>query len=179
VDDHPVAPLVLLLAFVVRPLTLLPVTVLTAFSGFLLGPVLGFAMAAVAVVSTSLIPYTLTRLARGRPARTQDPAWGATLAIRPYEAVLAARLAMMPGDLVNVASGLLRVPVASFVVATAVGGSPGLLVGVLAGASLQGRFRIDATGVEWPLVAASAAILIVSVVAARSLARRSRPSGTA
>jgi uncharacterized membrane protein YdjX (TVP38/TMEM64 family) len=176
IDGRPSAPLLLAAAFLVRPLTLLPVTVLTAFSGFLLGPLLGFLLATVAVVTTSLIPYGLTRLARGRPHGPVGPGWRSTLATHPFASVLAARLAMLPGDLVNVAAGLLRVPVASFVAATALGGAPGLLVGALAGASLHGAFRIGGMGVDGRFVAASFAVLIVSLAVARVLGRATRPA---
>jgi uncharacterized membrane protein YdjX (TVP38/TMEM64 family) len=170
------APLALAGAFLVRPATLLPVTVLTAFCGFLFGPVLGFVLASVAVVSTSLIPYGVTRLVRGRSVIEGPSGWRATLARRPFESVLTARLAMVPGDVVNVAAGLLRVPVAAFVAATAIGGAPGLLVGVLAGAGLQGAFRVEGASVGWPLVLASAAVLGVSLAVARFLRRRGHPA---
>ena len=172
VEGRKGAPLILLLAFVLRPITLLPVTVLSAFCGFLLGPLLGFAVALVAVVSTSLIPYTFTRMARGRPLQRPRSGWLAMLATHPFEAVLAARLAMLPGDLVAMTAGLLRVPVAPFVAATAIGGSPGLLISVLAGASLQGTFHAGGGSVGWPLVAASVGTLVVSLGIARALRRR-------
>lgn len=174
IDEHPLAPVLLLLLFLVRPVTLLPVTVVTAFSGFLLGPLLGFATATLAVTATSLIPYLFTRAARGT-RRTSLPAeegWRRTLATHPFEAVLAARLAMMPGDLVNVASGLLRVPMPTFLVATALGGAPGVTIGVLAGASLHGAFRFEGVQVDAPLLLASAGVMVLSLIVSRVLARR-------
>jgi uncharacterized membrane protein YdjX (TVP38/TMEM64 family) len=175
-EGNAFAPLALAVAFLVRPVTLLPVTVLTAFCGFLFGPVLGFALASVAVVSTALIPYGFTRLVRGRGVTERASGWRSALARRPFESVLTARLAMVPGDVVNVAAGLLRVPVAVFVAATAIGGAPGLLVGVLAGAGLQGAFRVDGASVGWPFVLASATVLGVSLVVSRLLRRRARPA---
>jgi uncharacterized membrane protein YdjX (TVP38/TMEM64 family) len=175
VEGRSSAPLILLLAFLLRPITLLPVTVLTAFCGFLLGPLLGFAVALVAVVGTSLIPYTFTRMARGRPLQRPRSGWLAMLGTHPFESVLAARLGMIPGDLVNMTAGLLRVPIAPFVAATAIGGSPGLLVSLLAGATLQGTFRAEGASVPWPLAAASVGMLVVSLGISRALRRSARP----
>ena len=175
VEGRKGAPALLLLAFLLRPITFLPVTVLTAFCGFLLGPLLGFSVALVAVVGTSLIPYTFTRMARGRPLQRPRGGWLAMLSTHPFESVLAARLAMIPGDLVSMTAGLLRVPVASFVAATAIGGAPGLLVSLLAGSALQGTFRVDGTSMPWPLAAASVGMLLVSLGISRALRRRVRP----
>jgi uncharacterized membrane protein YdjX (TVP38/TMEM64 family) len=164
---------VLLVAFALRPVTLLPPTVLTAFAGFLLGPWLGFVVATLAVVSTSLVPYGAARLLRGRSLRPPRSGWRSALARRPFAAVLSARLAMLPGDLVNVSAGVLRVPLWPFVAATVLGGSPGMLVGVLAGASLRGsRFSADALTLDLRLLVGALVVLLVSVAVAALLRRR-------
>jgi uncharacterized membrane protein YdjX (TVP38/TMEM64 family) len=164
---------VLVVAFAIRPLTLLPPTVLTAFAGFLLGPWLGFVVATLAVVSTSLVPYGAARLLRGRSLRPPRAGWRSALTRRPFAAVLVARLTMLPGDLVNVSAGVLRVPLWPFVAGTVLGGSPGMLVGVLAGASLRGsRFSVDALVLDLRLLVAALAVLLVSLAVAALLRRR-------
>jgi uncharacterized membrane protein YdjX (TVP38/TMEM64 family) len=180
VGGGPGGVLVLLVAFALRPLTLLPATVLTAFSGFLLGPVVGFAVAVGALLLTSLAPYAVARLARGRRASVRSVrGWRAALARRPFEAVLTARLAMLPGDFVSAAAGMLRVPLLSFVAATAVGGLPGAAVGVLAGASIHGRFRIEGAAIDWRLAVASGVVLVVSLLIARAVRSWSGSGGRA
>ena len=168
----------LLAAFAVRPLTLLPSTVLTAFAGFLLGPALGLALATVAVTLTSLLPYGAARVMRGRAVRPPRAGWRSELARRPFAAILGARLMMLPGDLVNAAAGVLRVPLLPFVGATLLGGAPGLLVGVLAGASLRGsRFEPDALQFDARLLVAAAVVLLVSLGLAAIVRRRSGAAG--
>lgn len=163
----------LLVAFVLRPVTLLPSTVLTALAGFLLGPGLGVAVALVAVTATSLVPYGVARWVRGRRLRPPKQGWRSALARHPFSAVLAARLMMLPGDLVNVSAGVLRVPLLPFATATAVGGSPGILAGVLAGASLRGsRFALDALHLDLRLLLWAAALLVVSLLVSLLLRRR-------
>lgn len=164
---------VLAIAYAIRPITLLPSTVLTAFTGFLLGPWLGFGVSLVAVIATSLVPYGAARVLRGRAVRAPRAGWRSALAKRPFEAVLTARLTMLPGDLVNVSAGVLRVPVWPFLSATALGGAPGLLVGVLAGASLRGsRFTASALSLDLRLLAGAVALLVVSLIVASLLRRR-------
>jgi len=166
----------LIVAFALRPLTLLPATVLTAFAGFLLGPWWGFVVANTAVVTTSLLPYGIARWLRGRSLRPPRQGWRSALARRPFTAVLTARLTMLPGDLVNASAGVLRVPLLPFVTATALGGSPGILVATLAGASLQGsRFALDALVLDLRLLAAAIAVLLVSLVLATRLRGRDGP----
>ncbi len=163
----------LLVAFLLRPVTLLPSTVLTALAGFLLGPALGVVVALVAVTATSLVPYGVARWVRGRRLRPPKQGWRSALARHPFSAVLAARLMMLPGDLVNASAGVLRVPVLPFTVATALGGSPGILAGVLAGASLQGsRFALDALQLDLRLLLWAAVLLLVSVAVSLLLRRR-------
>jgi uncharacterized membrane protein YdjX (TVP38/TMEM64 family) len=159
-DAHPAAPGLLLVAFALRPLTLLPVTVLTAFAGFLLGPVGGFLLALAAVTLTSLVPYAIARAARrGEPGGS-------------FLAVAAARLAMLPGDAVSAVAGVVRVPLTTFLAATALGGAPGVLVGVLAGAGVGEAFEVGSVVPDMRLILGSAAILVLSLLVAWRLRRR-------
>lgn len=173
---------VLLLAFAVRPLLLVPVTVLTAFAGWWLGTALGFAVAWGAATVSAAVPYALARALRGSPAERDAPqrAWRRLVSRDPFQTVLVARLMMLPGDFVSAAAGLLRVPWWRFLAATALGGAPGLAVGVLAGASLDTGDVFDVTAVRvepLTLVAAGAAFAAAYGLAAW-LRRRSRRAAT-
>jgi uncharacterized membrane protein YdjX (TVP38/TMEM64 family) len=181
---------VLLAAFAVRPALLLPVTVLTAFSGWWLGPWLGFAVAWVAVTLSAAVPYATARALRGgerSPPRsdaapTRDAGgggWRGALARDPFRSVLVARLMMLHGDLVSAAAGALRVPWGSFLAATAIGGAPGLAVGVLAGASLPTgeAFALEAVRLDpWALAAAVGTFAVAWGVAALLRRRSPRPA---
>jgi uncharacterized membrane protein YdjX (TVP38/TMEM64 family) len=173
----------LLLAFAVRPLLLLPVTVLTAFCGWWLGPVVGYLVALTAVSTTSLVPYAIARFARGAPAvgpaASAPSGWRGALTREPFRAVLLARLMMLPGDFVSAAAGALRVPWGTFLAATALGGAPGLAVGVLAGASLpRGRaFGVEVLHLDPWLLAGAIGAFALAWGSAEVLRRRSkRPS---
>jgi uncharacterized membrane protein YdjX (TVP38/TMEM64 family) len=173
---------VLLAAFAVRPLLLIPVTVLTAFAGWWLGPWLGFAVAWGAVTASAAVPYGLARALRGpTPASGSPGGWRGALGRDPFRTVLVARLMMLPGDLVSAAAGAVRVPWGPFLGATALGGAPGLAVGVLAGAALD-----DTDGFAWSEVQVDPTTLVAAAVAyavagglAWALRRRSRRGASA
>jgi Uncharacterized conserved protein len=103
----------------------------------------------------------------GRLAR-----WAQQLRERAFEAILFARLASLPGDAVNVMAGASRTPFVPFLAATALGGSPGLLAVVLAGASVEGAFRLDAASFRPGLLLASLALAGLSIFIARWARRR-------
>lgn len=168
----PRALLGLFLVYLIRPLLLLPITILTAFSGFLLGPVWGSLYALAAVLASASVAYVLARyLGAGR---VPEGNWWRMLQDRSFEALVTARLMMLPGDAVNYAAGALRIDFWAFALATAVGGLPGLLVGVLAGASVEGGFEFEGFRLNpWYLVA-SAVLLVVSLATSRLLRSRLR-----
>lgn len=180
---EPWAPVWLLLIYLIRPVFLLPVSLLTVATGTLFGAVWGMIYAVVAVLLTATVAYLLGRFfgdnasaasrtvpqtsARG-PA---TPAWTTRLRRYPFETVLLSRFLFVPGDLVNYAAGYLRVSWLAFIGATAIGGLPGLLIGVLAGASLEST----SARVEFRpgYLVASAGLLIVSLGVSWVLGRRS------
>ena len=162
-QDDPLAPLFLLLIYLVRPLLLLPVGLLTIAVGLLFGALWGTVYALLASLLTAAVAYWLGRLfGRGLPAA--QAGWLGRLKQYPFETVLLCRFLAVPGDLVNYAAGYLKISFAAFLGATAIGGSPGLFVAVLAGASLtslterSARFSLD-----WRYLLASAILLALSL----------------
>lgn len=169
-SGNPWALVGLMAVFAIRPLLLLPITVLTAFSGFLLGPVWGTLYALVAVLVSASIAYGLARFLGA--GHVPEGRWWTLLRERSFEALVTARLMLLPGDAVNYAAGALRIDFGAFVLATALGGLPGLLVGVLAGASVEGVFAFEGVRLNAGYLLASAVLLVVSLTASRLLRRR-------
>lgn len=171
--------------YLVRPLLLLPVTVLTAFCGYLFGPVWGAAAAHVAATASASVAYLMVRRWRGRHSAgaangsaVVPPGWMGRLRHGTFEAVLVSRLSFVPGDLVNGAAGALALPFGPFVAATALGGLPGTVVGVLAGAGMRGQdFRAAAIAVRPGFIVASLALALLSLAVAVTLRRRLRAAG--
>ena len=173
--DDPLAPFYLLFVYLVRPLFLLPVGLLTVAVGLLFGAFWGTVYALFAALLTAAVAYWLGRLFGGDLPKAARAGWLGRLKQYPFETVLLCRFLAVPGDLVNYAAGYLKISFAAFVGATAIGGTPGLLVAVLAGASLTSlserstRFSLD-----WRYLLASAILLLLSLGGSWLLRRRTR-----
>lgn len=167
---EPLAPLWLLAVYLVRPLLLLPASLLIVATGVLFGPVWGTVYATLATLLSTIVAYFLgRRFGTDLPGET-EVAWSQRLKAYPFETVLLSRFLFVPGDLVNYLSGYLKIDLAAFVGATLIGGAPGLLVGVLAGASLEpnaATFSLKPT-----YLLASAGLLLVSLGVSWWLRRR-------
>lgn len=168
---EPLAPLWLLGVYLVRPLLLLPITLLTIAAGMLFGPVWGSVYAAVGALLSSSVAYLFGRLF-GQDAVKGKSGWLPKLTQRPFDTVLLCRFLGVPGDLVNYAAGYLRISFAAFTLATLVGGLPGLLAGALAGASITSVTEAR-LGLQWEYLAASAVLLLLGLAVSWGVRRRS------
>jgi uncharacterized membrane protein YdjX (TVP38/TMEM64 family) len=163
----------LLAVYLIRPLLFLPITLLTVFAGFLYGAVWGTVYATLATLLSCAVAYVVGRFLGGDNVNLQR-GWLERLRERSFETILISRLTFLPGDLVNYAAGFLKISFVSFLVATAIGGMPGLLVGVLAGASLE-TFNADGFRLNPWYIVASLVMLALSLLGSRLL-RRHQPS---
>ncbi len=167
---NPAALLVLVAIYLVRPLLLLPMTALTVFVGFLLGAVWGTLFALVMVLLSATTAYLLARWLG--PRRPPEGSLATGFRTRAFEAVLIARLTFIPGDLVNYTAGIVAIPFGSFALATALGGLPGLLMGVLAGAAIEGAFSFSGLRLNPWFLLASGLLLLGSLSLSSYLRRR-------
>ena len=166
----PLAPLWLLAVYLVRPLLLLPVSLLTVATGAVFGAVWGTVYATVATLLSVAVAYSVGRRFGTALPDESGASWSQRLRNYPFETVLLSRFLFVPGDLVNYVSGYLRINLAAFLGATLIGGTPGLLVGVLAGASLEPEATSFSLNPSYVL--ASAALLLVSLGVSWWLRRR-------
>jgi uncharacterized membrane protein YdjX (TVP38/TMEM64 family) len=171
--ESPYRFFLLLTVYLIRPLLFLPITLLTVFAGFLYGAVWGTAYATLATLVSCAVAYVVGRFLGSGSVNLQK-GWLERLRERSFETILISRLTFLPGDLVNYAAGFLKISFVSFLVATAIGGMPGLLVGVLAGASLE-TFSSDGFKLNPWYIVASLVMLVFSLLGSRLL-RRNQPS---
>lgn len=172
-SGSPYSFLLLLAIYIIRPVLLLPITLLTVFAGFLYGAFWGTLYSLIASLLSASIAYFIGRFLRGDKIKLQGN-WLERLRERSFETVLTSRLIFLPGDLVNYACGFLKISFTAFLLATALGGLPGLLVGVFAGASLE-TFSADGFRLNPWYIVASLVLLVVSLLVSRVL-RRNQPS---
>jgi uncharacterized membrane protein YdjX (TVP38/TMEM64 family) len=169
-----------LLVYLARPIVLFPASILTIVGGILFGPVLGVIVVIVAANASAMIAYGVGRLLGHAPdtgsGAADDSAsftrrWSNRMRENSFETVLIMRLLFLPYDLVNYASGILRLRWLPFLLATALGSLPGTVSFVLLGASIdsvdEGLGGID----PW-ILGASIVIFVISLLLARRLRRR-------
>lgn len=161
--------------YLVRPLLLFPATVLTVAAGLVFGPVAGTALVVVAANASALVAYGVG-WSLGRAPGDGDvdglvSRWSARLRRSSFETVLVMRLLFLPYDLVNYASGMLRVRWGPFLAATAIGSLPGTVSFVLLGASIE-RLDEGVGGISPNTLVASVALIVASLLGARLLRSR-------
>ncbi|RLM57122.1 DedA family protein [Halobellus sp. Atlit-31R] len=145
----------------VRPLLAWPTTLLAVLLGYGVGPA-GFPIAIALVTLTSVPPYLLARRF-GRTGRVADAGEAFRERTGDVRSVVASRLVPAPSDVVSVAAGLAGVPLSAFLVGTAIGEIPWVLVGILAGSSAETLAAGDLAGAT-DLRVVVAAVLVAALL---------------
>lgn len=172
------APLAFLGAYVVRTILLIPISLFSLASGLLFGLGVGIVIAYAGAVLSALIAYAMGYWLRGTPlADEATNAFTRLLQRRPFEVILGTHLTLLPYDLVNVISGMLRAHGPAFVLAVLIGLLPGILSLVSLGASIDfEQFLTDGLSIgifDWRYLLFSAVVFVVSVLGARWYRNRS------
>ncbi len=183
--DHPLGPVLYVMVCAVRPLFVFSSSVLTIGAGHLYGPTLGLLVVTVGQNAGAVLAYALAatfgaELAGRALAHPRLRGAASRLRRNAFATVLTLRLVFTPYDAVNYTAGALRLPLRAFVTATLLGSLPGALTFLLFGASI-GDLSVLADG-RWPSIdpwtlAASAALLAVTLTVSRTIRRRSALPG--
>ncbi len=177
------APLIFLGAYMIRPLLFIPVTLFALSSGLFFGLWWGIPLALCGAVISGAVAHYVGRLLRGQgisstpdisdsPSRTRY-----MLAHRPFEVILGLHLTLLPFDMVNYTSGLLRVHTPSVLGGIALGLLPGTISMVSIGAGIDfERFLADGFSVsliDWRYMLLALAVFIIATTTSH-IYRRSR-----
>ncbi|MEX2543301.1 MAG: VTT domain-containing protein [Trueperaceae bacterium] len=172
---RPWAPAGLLALYLLRPLLLVPVTILNLASGLLLGLQAGLALAITGTLLSATVGYGIGRFS-GSPDLTEklSSRWPLvrTLRRRSFETVVAGGLMYLHADMVNLPAGLLRIHFPTFLIGITFGNALTLSTAVLAGASVEGGLRDAKISVEPEYLVLAAALFLVSLALAYLLRRR-------
>ncbi|MCX6040107.1 MAG: VTT domain-containing protein [Caldilinea sp.] len=184
-SSNPVAPLLYILAYAVRPLLLLSSILLTVSGGFLFGAGWGAFYTVIGANLSATVAFWVGR-SFGQAILSEKGASGLIqeyaqrMRQESFETVLVMRFLFLPYDLVNYLAGLLRIRYAPFLWATLLGSLPGTVAFVLVGAALDPD-QLSAlllTGqppqLDWRLLVGSLAMLAVSFGLSRFLKSRKR-----
>lgn len=135
-------PLLFVAAFVLRPVLFIPATMMTVISGFIFGPAFGLAYALIGDVASASAGYFIGRYFGEDFLKTAEEITfikknARQMRENSFVTVLVLRFLILPQDLVNYASGFLKIRWFSYAIATAIGALPGIIVFSQFGASLQ------------------------------------------
>lgn len=171
-------PIVFGVAYLLRPLLLFPASIMTIAAGLLFGPVAGTLIVVLVANASAMLAYVIGRGLAGDPKQTAGDEqagliarWGQRMRSNSFESVFIMRLLFLPYDLVNYASGALRIRWTSFLLATVLGTLPGTVSFVLLGASVE-RLDEGLGGINPITIVVSVAIFVASIVIARMVKQR-------
>lgn len=181
--QNPLGLIIMLLLFMLRPLLLLPSTVLIAMMGFLYGIFLGLIYGQIFIVASSSLAYIIGRYFgkdNNWVAKNQlfDTQIFDTMRKNSFESVLLSRLLFLPGDLVNYGAGFFKVSYLGFLGGTLLGGLPGMLMVILAGAAIEGEFNAGKLVIHKGYLLISTAILLLSLALSWWLRTRQKRSSS-
>ena len=176
---RPWAPAGVLALYLVRPLVLVPITVVNLTSGFVLGAWPGLALALTGTLASASVGYAIGRLlgtfglASALPER-----WPIlrTLRRRGFESVVAGGLMYLHAEAVNLPAGLMRIRFRVFLAGIAVGNTLTMTSAVLAGASVEGGLRDATVAIDGTTLLLALALFAVSLALASWMRRRNAPA---
>ena len=172
------APWAVLIAYLLRPLLLIPISLINLTCGFFLGAWPGLAVALVGTLLSASVGYGIgAGLRSAHDVERWSRRWRfvAMLRRRGFESVVAGGLMYLHADMVNLPAGLLRIPFPRFLAAISLGNALTMTTAVLAGASVDGTLADARIEIDAALLAAAGALFAISVTLAAALRRRIRP----
>ncbi len=174
--DSPLAPLIIVGAYVVGELVVFPVNILIAVTVIVFGPTLGIVYALVGCVLSSIAPYEIGRVLpfarlRGRTAARMHRL-SAELTEHSVLAIMLVRIVpVAPYSVVSVVAGAARMPRRAYLLGTALGMLPGIVVSALFIDRILAAIRAPGPLTVVLVVVAAAVIGIMAFAIRRHLAR--------
>jgi uncharacterized membrane protein YdjX (TVP38/TMEM64 family) len=182
VAERPWAPVGVLALYLLRPLLLVPITVVNLASGFVLGFLPGLALAMTGTLASASVGYGIGRLLGSFGLVGELPTrWAMLRALRrrSFESVVAGGLMYFHADAVNFPAGLLRIRFPVFLAGIAVGNTLTMTSAVLAGSSVEGSLRDATVAVDGTTLLLALGLFTISLTLASWLRRRSAAHGRA
>ncbi|MBN9415477.1 MAG: VTT domain-containing protein [Candidatus Eremiobacteraeota bacterium] len=175
-ETHPAGPAVFILAFCVRPMTMLPAALYNLAAGYCFGGAWGFVWGHLAGTVAAALVYGIGRWMGLRTGVARWIDWCINL-LRTHGvlSVVVLRFCFLPYDAVSYLGGALRLPFFRFLLASFIGNLPGTTSVVLIGASLEGQFEGGNVSLNWRLLAVSWVMLVAMLGVGRWLRRRVLP----
>lgn len=176
--DHPLGPLVFVLAFCARPLVLFPASLLSISAGYCFGVVWGAVWAFTAATLAAALGYALGRWLGVRESDKSRAGQAIQLMRRHgLVSVVIMRWIFLPYDLVSYLGGAMRFPFVGFLLGSFLGNLPGTTSCILFGASVEGPLQAQGgVPINWRLQLISVGLFLVTLWMGRWLRGRVSPS---
>ena len=166
--------------YLVRPLLLVPITIVNLASGFVLGVLPGLGLALAGTLASASIGYGMGRLLGSfgstRSLATRWPILH-SLRRRSFESVAAGGFMYLHAEAVNLPAGLLRIRFPVFLAGIAVGNSLTMTSAVLAGSAVEGSLRGTTVDFDGAMLVLAVALFTLSLMLASVLRRRHARAG--
>ncbi len=174
ISTSAIGPILYIVLYALRPLTFFSAALLTISGGFLFGPVWGVIYTTIGANASAMVAYAIGRYFGSGVLEGDDTSgiiqrYATRMRDNSFLTVLIMRFIFLPYDLVNYASGFLRIDWKAFLLATILGSIPGSIAFVLLGAAATPQ-EIEAlflTGeipsLDWRVLALSAVMFVVSI----------------
>jgi phospholipase D1/2 len=165
--------------YLVRPLLLVPITIVNLASGFVLGVIPGLGLALAGTLASASIGYGIGRLlgsfGRARSLTTRPIL--RSLRRRSFESVAAGGFMYLHAEAVNLPAGLLRIRFPVFLAGIAVGNSLTMTSAVLAGSAVEGSLQGTTVDFDGTMLVIALALFTLSLMLASLLRRRHARAG--
>jgi uncharacterized membrane protein YdjX (TVP38/TMEM64 family) len=172
---QPWAPLSAFALYLVRPLLLIPITIVNIAAGFVLGAVGGMALAAAGTLASATIGYGMGRGMGGPTALSAKLSRGRipqTLRRHGFLSVAVGGLMYLHADAVNFPAGALRIPFPTFMAGIVVGNSLTMTAAVLTGASIDGQLLNANLSLDGNRLILAGTLFAISIALALALRKR-------
>ena len=171
-------PILFIIIYAIRPLLFFPATILTLLGGFLFGPI-GILYTIFGSNASAMVTFGIGWFFGQDILNNEEDAgviqkYTRRMRDNSFETVLIMRLIFLPYDLVNYASGFLKINWRAFLAATAIGSVPGTISFVLFGASFGTLDELLAGEIQLNPVTVIVSVVVIgaSIVLSRYIKRK-------
>lgn len=160
--------------YCLRPLLLMPGTLLNFLAGMVYGFPVGYLVVMIANIASSTLTFSLSRwLVRKQPKFTGSIGKSVSFMRRhPFEAVLTLQLSYISIDFTSSIAGILHLPYRLFILGIVIGGAIGNGLGVFIGTSITGSTANGTITIQPEIIAISVMVFIISIGISTMLRRR-------
>lgn len=165
-----------IICYVLRPLLLIPGTIMNLMAGIVYGLFPGIFISVGASYISGTVTYTLTRwLIHEKP--DADGRIGEIIKFmqnNPFEAVASIQLMYVSLDITSSLAGILHLPFRYFMIGIMIGGTIPNAIGVVMGSSIEGSIESGTLHIRLEMIVLSLAIMLFTLSISTYLRRRNK-----